>query len=105
MNKDHYGRLTPSEKGLLKKCNDCKRNLPLNAFYVRDATRMTEDGRRYRMSRCAVCFGKLRKYRGNSEIQLARNRARIRAMRRFAADNSIAFQPYYDEELKKEGVL
>lgn len=96
--------LTETEVGLQKKCNDCGRVLPLYCFYVRDGKRLTNDGRRLRQSRCTTCFNKLRPHRGDSATQRARDRARMRALRRLAQATPELFDIFLNEELQKEGL-
>jgi hypothetical protein len=88
--------LTPAEVGLKKKCSGCGRTLTLDCYYVKDRTKLTQDGRRLRMSRCMRCFNKLRPHR---KKQNAEQRARQRAYRKLAR---IVSEELWDEVLQEE---
>lgn len=93
---------TPAERGLTKTCNGCGRRLPVEQFYVKTRGKMTADGRRYRMSRCAACHNA--RLSPTRDGKRARHRARQRAHARLAQMVPELFEGIYREELAKEGV-
>ena len=96
-------RLTPAEAGLTKRCTGpCGRVLPLTAFYVRDRSKLTADGRRLRMSRCARCFGAMRPDRNNYKRD--RETARRRAQRKLTRLVPELWEQVFEEELRAQGL-
>lgn len=94
--------LTPAETGLDKACTACGRRLPLHAFYIRVKDKLTQDGRRYRMSRCAGCFN--RSLPPDRAAKRVNEKARGRAQRRLTKMVPELYEQVLAEELAKEGV-
>lgn len=100
--------ITPAERGLRKACGKCRRLLTLDHFYIRDSSRYTEDGRRWRMSTCVDCHNRRTMdnavRRGNRDGDPRYNRARSRARTRLTRLVPELYDRLLDEELAKEGV-
>ena len=93
---------TPAERGLTKTCNRCGERKPIESYYVRDFTRITTDGRRWRMSICDECH--LKRSHDKRKQNPGIGRAYQRAKTRVADACPELFNLFFNEELVKEQI-